>query len=157
MLSASLILPRGISCYSAEQAVEKARLVAQPLQLIARTRRGMSMVRDKRMELADSMSNFNRCLMFMSDVLGKVSASRKLFIVSQTLRQSFFVDNQCAKSKKPNPCPHGSCLCQKLARCATSKHACLCWCESFFYGIACWNAKMRSPGHPWPSAHSVSA
>ena len=110
----------------------KARLVAQPLQLIARTRRGMSMVRDKRMELADSMSNFNRCLMFMSDVLGKVSASRKLFIVSQTLRQSFFVDNQCAKSKKPNPCPHGSCLCQKLARCATSRHACLCWCESFF-------------------------
>ena len=41
--------------------------------------------------------------MFMSDVLAKVSASRELFI-SQTLRQSFFIDNQCAKSKSKQTC-----------------------------------------------------
>ena len=39
----------------------------------------------------------------MSDVLAKVSASRELFI-SQTLRQSFFIDNQCAKSKSKQTC-----------------------------------------------------
>ena len=50
-----------------------------------------------------SMLNFNGCLMFMSDVLAKVSASRELFI-SQTLRQSFFIDNQCAKSKSKQTC-----------------------------------------------------
>ena len=50
-----------------------------------------------------SMLNFNGCLMFMSDVLAKVSASRELFI-SQTLRQSFFIDNQCVKSKSKQTC-----------------------------------------------------
>ena len=41
--------------------------------------------------------------MFTADVLAKVSASRELFI-SQTLRQSFFIDNQCAKSKSKQTC-----------------------------------------------------